>query len=85
VSAARPVYGDAVVVDERPSPLRNLLPVLILFVGLALATVWYVVVPAFDKPAVVKRSCEVVVLKSGTTACVKDPRLQKRTPNRPTR
>jgi hypothetical protein len=50
----------------------SLLPLLILVVGLAAATVWFVALPALDKPPA-KRSCEVFVLKSGSTRCVPEP------------
>ncbi len=56
-----------------------LLPLLLLFVVLAAATVWFVAVPAFAKPVAAQQTCEVVVLKSGTTKCVKDPTHGKRT------
>jgi hypothetical protein len=56
-----------------------LLPLLLLFVVLAAATVWFVAVPAFAKPVAAQQTCEVVVLKSGTTKCVKDPTDGKRT------
>ena len=50
----------------------GVLPLLILVIGLAVATVWYVALPAFDK-APPERSCEVIVLKAGTTRCVPRP------------
>jgi hypothetical protein len=48
------------------------LPLLILVVGLAVAAVWFVALPSFDDKHT-ERSCEVVVLKSGSSACVRDP------------
>jgi len=51
------------------------LPLLILVIGLAAATVWFVALPALDKPPRAERSCEVFVLKSGSTRCV--PKLAK--------
>jgi hypothetical protein len=39
-----------------------------LFLGLAAATVWFVALPAFDGPPA-SPSCEVYVLKSGSTVC----------------
>lgn len=59
-------------------PPSALLPLLLLFVALAAATVWFIAVPALAKPAAVQRACEVVVLRSGTTKCVKDPTHGKR-------
>ena len=69
----RPVYGlpdGAVASDSRaPSPV---LPLLLLVGVLAAATVWFVALPAFAKPVRAERSCEVMVLESGTTKCVHD-------------
>ena len=72
---ARSGYGlpEVVGADAHSGAPSGLLPLLLLFVGLAVATVWYVALPAFAKPARVERSCEVVVMKSGTTKCVLDP------------
>jgi len=68
-----PGYGlpSDTVSDSRPP--NALFPLLLLFVALAAATVWFVAVPAFAKPVNAKATCEVIVLKSGTTKCVKDP------------
>ena len=57
-----------------------LFPLLLLFVTLAVAAVWFVAVPAFAKPAHARSTCEVIVLESGTTKCVKDPTHGKRAP-----
>ena len=75
MSAARPAYGvaGAAVANEHSSARSPVLPLLLLFIGLAAATVWFVVLPGLDKQPRAQRSCEVVVLKSGTTACVRDP------------
>jgi hypothetical protein len=43
---------------------------MILVIGLAAATIWFVALPALDKPARAERSCEVFVLRSGSTRCV---------------
>lgn len=74
MSAARPAYGlpDVAVADEPRRVVGSVLPLVILVLGLAAATIWFVALPALDKqPA--GRTCEVVVLKSGSTACVDDP------------
>ena len=75
-----PGYG---LPSESTAPARGapsaLLPLLLLFVALAAATVWFVAVPALAKPAQVQQACEVIVLESGTTKCVKDPTHGKRT------
>lgn len=47
-----------------------MLPLLVLVIGLAVATIWFVALPALDKPARAERSCEVFVLASGSTRCV---------------
>jgi hypothetical protein len=90
VSAARQTYGvpGVAVADERRSVPSSVLALLILVVGLAVATIWFVALPAFGKP-LAKRSCEVVVLESGATRCVADPTsasraVQKRSKPRPT-
>jgi hypothetical protein len=77
VSAAGPAYGlpDPAANEnsnENSSVASSVLPLLILVIGLAVATVWFVALPAFDPPRA-KPSCEVVVLKSGSPACVPEP------------
>ena len=68
MSAARPGYGvPEVAVSSERAP-SGALPLLMLFLGLAAATVWFVALPAFDEPRA-KRSCEVYVLKSGSPTC----------------
>jgi hypothetical protein len=73
VSAARHEYGHAgvAVADESPNVVSAVLPLLILCVALAAATIWFVALPAFDQP-VAKPSCEVVVLK-GAPRCLEGP------------
>ena len=68
MSAARPAYGVDDAAPSRERAPSGALPLLMLFVGLAAATVWFVALPAFDEsPA--KPSCEVYVLESGSPAC----------------
>lgn len=86
MSAAGQVHvgSDVVVANERagaggsvaPTPKEHspVLPLLILVIGLAAAAVWFVALPQLDKPATVQRSCEVIVLKSGKTRCVANPK-----------
>ena len=78
---ARPAYGvpEGVVANEHASVASSVLPLplLILVIGLAVATVWFIALPAFDKPPA-ERSCEVVVLKSGAPACVPEKSLRHR-------
>jgi hypothetical protein len=69
-----PAYGipESVTTREDSSGAGGVLPLLILVVALAAAAVWFVALPAFEK-APAGRSCEVVVLKSGSPACVPEP------------
>lgn len=71
---ASPAYGapEVAVAHEDSGVASGVLPLLILVIGLAVATVWYVALPAFDNPRA-ERSCEVVVLTSGAPACVPGP------------
>ena len=76
MSAARHAYGAAglVVEDERPRVPSGVVPLLILVVGLAAATIWFVALPALDRAPQAERSCEVIVLKTGFTKCVPTPK-----------
>ena len=47
------------------------MPLLMLVVGLAAATVWFVALPALE-PSPARRTCEVIVLEPGTIKCVED-------------
>jgi hypothetical protein len=67
--AARHVHGVATVAEAHPREPSPVLPLLLLVIGLAAATVWFVALPALEKPPP-GRSCEVFVLRSGTTKCV---------------
>ena len=49
-----------------PSPV---IPLLIMVLGLAIATIWFVALPALETPPP-GRTCEVVFRKDGTTRCV---------------
>jgi len=49
-------------------------PLMILVIGLAAAATWFVALPQLDKPATVQRSCEVIVLETGKTRCVANPK-----------
>jgi hypothetical protein len=73
-AAARPAHGFAeVAASPRSSGPSNAILLLVLVIGLAAATVWFVALPLLDRPAETKRSCEVFVLKSGATKCVRTP------------
>lgn len=50
-----------------PSPV---VPLLLVVIALAAATIWFVWLPLVDRSANTRRSCEVYVLPSGTTKCV---------------
>ena len=69
---ARPAYGlpEATLANEHSGTPSPLIPLLLLCIALAAAAVWFVALPAFAKPAHAARTCEVIVLKSGTTKCV---------------
>ena len=56
------------------------LPLLALVIGLAGAAIWFVGVPHVTKAAPIQRGCEVIVLKSGKTKCVADPRAGSNAP-----
>ena len=55
--------------ERGPSPV---IPLLIMVLGLAIATIWFVALPALEAPPT-GRTCEVVFLKDGTTKCVEKP------------
>jgi len=64
-------YGlPEVAVAGTPREPSGLLPLLILVIGLAAATIWYVALPVLQTPTSMRRSCEVYVMPSGTTKCV---------------
>jgi hypothetical protein len=69
---AQPVYGlsDGAMTDDRSRAPSAVLPLMLLFAALAAAAVWFVALPAFAKPVRAERTCEVIVLKTGTTKCV---------------
>lgn len=52
----------------------SVLAAMAIVLGLAAAAVWLVGIPLLTKPAPVHRGCEVIVLQSGKTKCVKNPR-----------
>jgi hypothetical protein len=47
----------------------------VLVVALAVTTLWYVARPALEHKPAVERSCEVVILASGSPSCV-DPQAR---------
>lgn len=64
---------ETVVAFEEPRAPSGALPLLILVAVLAAAAVWFVGLPALDRPARAERACEVIVVEYGNTKCVKDP------------
>jgi hypothetical protein len=66
-----------------PSPV---IPLLVMVLGLAIATIWFVALPALETPPP-GRTCEVVFRKDGTTKCVEKPTgtAKKHKPSRPKR
>jgi hypothetical protein len=75
-----PAYGlpEGAVASRHSGAPSGLLPLLLLCVALAAAAVWYVALPAFQKTPGATRSCEVIVLSSGTTKCVSERSLERR-------
>ena len=68
--------SDAAATNDEPVPNRALLPLLVVFASLALATVWLVVLPALNtpKPGTPARPCaSFIVSKSGSARCVDAP------------
>jgi hypothetical protein len=63
------VAARARVQGSEPSPV---VPLMILVLGLAVATMWFVVLPSLEKPPS-GRTCEVVFLTSGNTRCIEPP------------
>jgi hypothetical protein len=75
MSAVEPIYGVREPSSEHESPrsfAREVLPLLMLFVGLAIATMWFVALPALE-PAPADDSCKRVIVKSGSGRCVAEP------------
>ena len=75
VSAARHAYGlsTGAVADEGPGERSGFLPLLLLVIGLAAATTWFVAVPALATQPRAERSCEVFVVGQGSTRCITRP------------
>ena len=69
----------AVYQDSSPGFIPAL-PLLTLVIGLAGAAIWFVGIPHVTKAAPVDRGCEVIVLKTGKTKCVADPRAGSNAP-----
>ena len=66
--------------EEPPPGFIPTLLLLALVVGLAGAAIWFVGIPHVTKAAPVDRGCEVIVLKTGKTRCVADPRAGSSAP-----
>jgi hypothetical protein len=75
--ASAPTAPTAAAAAPAPRERSPALPLLALVIGLAGAAIWFVGLPQLDKPAPVQRSCEVIVLESGKTRCVKNPAAAK--------
>lgn len=75
MSAVEPIYGvrePSSGHEPSRSFAREVLPLLLLFVGLAIATMWFVALPALE-PAPADASCKRVIVKSGSGRCVAEP------------
>ena len=73
------VFAPAREQAREPSPV---VPLMILVLGLAVATLWFVVLPTLEKPPP-GRTCEVVFLTNGNTRCIEPPvpRMRAMPPN----
>jgi hypothetical protein len=73
----RPAYGlpgvDTASDESARGAPSGAIPLLILVVLLAVATVWFVARPMLESRSEPQRTCEVIVLASGTTKCVHEP------------
>ena len=77
MSAARHTHGFSVPTSDEQGATRSaFVPLLIIVLGLAVASVWFVALPMLDQPARAERSCEVIVLESGKTRCVNNPKTR---------
>ncbi len=79
MSAARQAFlgaSDGAVERQRDRGPSPVIPLLIMVLGLAIATIWFVALPMLNQPAPAKRACEVIVLKSGKTRCVSNPKTK---------
>ncbi len=56
--------------DDSRRTAGGAVALLILFVALAAATVWFVALPVIDQKPRAERTCEVFVLKTGSIRCV---------------
>jgi hypothetical protein len=59
-------------VDDNGATRSGMYLLFALVIALAVATLWYVALPALDQKPDAARSCEVVILPSGSPSCV-DP------------
>lgn len=76
--AAKPVYGvlDVASTNERADEHRTVVALLLLVIGLAAATMWFVALPLFDKPNGAPQACESFVLTNdGVIRCVPESTL----------
>ena len=60
------VFAPAREQAREPSPV---VPLVVLVLALAVATMWFVVLPTLEKP-LPGRTCEVVFLTNGNTRCI---------------
>lgn len=83
MSAARHAQGQpAPAVRTERATRSPAVPLLIMVIGLTIATIWFVALPMLDRPVHAKRSCEVIVLESGKTRCVTNPETGTRPAHR---
>jgi hypothetical protein len=58
--------------DDNGATRTGMYLLFVLVIALAVATLWYVARPALDRKPAAERSCEVIILASGSPSCV-DP------------
>ena len=61
--------------DDNGAARTGMYLLLALVIALAVATLWYVARPALEQKPAAERSCEVIILASGSPSCV-DPRAR---------
>ena len=76
MSAADPEYGVSVAApaDEAPTPNRAVLALPVVFIGLAVATFLFVVLPSLGESRPATGTCaSFVVSRSGDAQCIDQP------------
>jgi hypothetical protein len=61
--------------DDNGATRTGMYLLFVLVIALAVATLWYVARPALEQKPAAERSCEVIILASGSPSCV-DPQAR---------